>query len=63
MGLISQKAEALFAGLNNRAVAATSSYSETGDFLQHIYSVLVTKNRHNIRSGCLIHEFSITDNL
>ena len=43
-GLISEKTEALYAELNKRAAAATSRYSQTGDFLQHIYSVLVAKN-------------------
>ena len=37
-GLISEKTEALYAELNKRAEAATSSYSATGDFLQYIYS-------------------------
>ena len=60
-GLISEKAEALYAGLNKRAEASTSSYSVTGDFLQYIYFVPVTKNHQNIRSRCLVHEFSITD--
>ena len=36
--LISEKTEALYAELNKRAEAATSSYSATGDFLQYIYS-------------------------
>ena len=43
-GLISEKTETLYAELNERAEAATSSYSVTGDFLQYIYSALVTKN-------------------
>ena len=43
-GLVSEKTEALYAELNKRAAAATSRYSQTGDFLQHIYSVLVAKN-------------------
>ena len=46
--------------LNERAEAATGSYSVTGDFLQYIYSVPVTKNHPNIRSRCLVHEFSFT---
>ena len=53
--------EALYAELSKRAEAATSSYSATGDFLQYIYSVFVTKNHQKIRSGCLVHEFSFTD--
>ena len=47
-GLISEKAEDLYAELNKRAKAATSSFSATGDFLQYIYSVLVTKNHQKI---------------
>ena len=33
----------------------------TGDSLQYIYSVPVSKNRRDIRSRCLVHEFSFTD--
>ena len=54
-GLISKKAEVFFAELNERAEAATVSYSVTGDSLQYIYSVPVTKNHRNIRSRCLVH--------
>ena len=61
LGLISKKTEALYAELNKRAEAATSSYSVTGEFLQYIYSVPVTKYHQNIRSRCLVHEFSFTD--
>ena len=46
--LISEKTEALSAGLNERAEAATSSYSVTDDFLQYYYSMPVTKNHQNI---------------
>ena len=53
--------EALYAELNGRAEGATSGYSVTGDFLQYIYSVAMTKNHHNIRSRCFVHEFSFTD--
>ena len=60
-GLISEKTEVLYAELNERAEAATGSYSGTGDSLQHIYSVPVSKNHRNIRSRCLVHEFSFTD--
>ena len=49
-GLISEKTEVLYAELNERAEAATGSYSVTGDSLQYIYSVPVTKNHRNIRS-------------
>ena len=61
MGLISEKTEVLFTELNERAEAATGSYSITGDSLQHIYSVPVTKNHQNIQSRCLVHELSFTD--
>ena len=37
--LVSEKTEVLYAELNERAEAPTSSYSVTGDFLQYIYSV------------------------
>ena len=47
--------------LNEKAEAATSSYSVTGDSLQFMYSVPVTKNHRNIRSRCSVHEFSFTD--
>ena len=48
-GLISEKTEVLYAELNKRAEAATGSYCVTGDSLQHIYSLPVTKNYRNIR--------------
>ena len=48
-GLISEKTEVLYAELNERAEAATGSYSVTGDSLQYIYSVPVTKNHGNIQ--------------
>ena len=60
-GLISEKTAALYAELNKRVKAATSSYSVTGNFLQYIYSVPVTKNPQNIRSRCLVNEFCLTD--
>ena len=53
--------EALYAELSEIVEAATSSYSATGEFLQHIFSVLVAKNHQKIRSRCLVHEFSFTD--
>ena len=53
MGLVSEKAEALYAELNERVEAATSSYSGTGKFLQYIYSVLVAKVHQKIRSRWL----------
>ena len=40
--------------------AATSSYSATTDFLQHIYSALVVKYHEKIRSRCSVYEFSFT---
>ena len=43
MGLRSEETEALHAELNERAEAATSSYSAAVDFLQYIYLVLVAK--------------------
>ena len=48
--LVSEKAEVLYAGFNKRAEAGTSSYSITGNSLQYIYSLPVTKNDRNIRS-------------
>ena len=51
----------LYTELNKRAEAATGSYSGTGDSLQYIYSVPVSNNHRNIRSRCLVHEFSFTD--
>ena len=60
-GLVSEKTEALYAELNERVEAATSSYSATGEFLQYNYSVLVAKNHQKIRSRCFVHEFSFTD--
>ena len=57
--LISKKKKALYAGLNERTVAATSSYYVSGN-LQYIYSVPVTKNYQNIRSRCLVQEFFFT---
>ena len=62
-GLISEKkrGQVLYAVLNEGAQAATGSYSITGDSLQYIYSLPVTKNHWNIQSRCLVHEFSFTD--
>ena len=50
----------MYAEFNERAEAATSSYFVTDDFLQDIYSVLMTENHQNIQSWCLAHEFSCT---
>ena len=43
--------EVLYIELNERAEAATGSYSKTGDSLQHIYSVPVSKNHQNIQTN------------
>ena len=43
-GLISEKTEVLYAELNERAKTVTGSYSVTGDSLQYIYSLPMTKN-------------------
>ena len=51
-----------YAELNEKAKAATGSYSVTGDPLHYIYSVPMTKDHRNIRSRCLVHEFSFRDN-
>ena len=59
-GLISEKMKVLYAELNEKAEAATRSYSVTGNSLQYIYSVPVTKNHQNIQSKCLVHESSLT---
>ena len=48
-GLLSEKKmEALHAELNERAEAATGSYSAEVDFLQYIYLVLVAKSHQKI---------------
>ena len=43
-GYFLKKMEALHAELNERAEAATGSYSAEVDFLQYIYLVLVAKS-------------------
>ena len=58
-GLISVKTEAFYAEINERAEAATSSYSATDDFLQCIY--FVAKNHQMTLSRCLVYEFSFRD--
>ena len=55
--LIYEKMEALYADLNERAKTATSSYSVTGNFLQYIYSVTVSKNHQKHRLRCLVHKY------
>ena len=47
-GLVSENTEVLYAELNKRVEAATSSYCATGKFLQYAYSVLVIKNHQKI---------------
>ena len=42
-GLISEKTEALYAELNERMEAATSSYTATDRFLQYIKEILYKK--------------------
>ena len=59
--LISEKTEALYAELKERAEKTTRSYSVTGSFLQYIFSLPVTRNHQNIRSRGLIQEFSFTE--
>ena len=58
MRLISEKTEALYVELNERA---TSSYSATGDSLRYIYPVLVARSHQKIRLRCLVHKFFFTD--
>ena len=48
LGLVSEKMVALFAELNERVEAASSSYSAKGKFLQHVYSMFVVKNHQKI---------------
>ena len=60
-GLISEKTDILCAEFNERAEAATGSYSVAGDSLQYIYYVPVSENHRSIRSRCLAHEFSFKD--
>ena len=40
---------------------ATRTYSAVVDFLEYVYSVLVTENHLKSRSRCLVHEFSFTE--
>ena len=60
-GLLSERTEVLYAELNEREEAATASYSVTGDSLQYIYSLTVTKDYRNIQSRGLVHEFFFTN--
>ena len=59
--LISEKTDILCAEFNERAEAATGSYSVAGNSLQYIYYIPVSKNYRSIRSRCLAHEFSFKD--
>ena len=56
-GLIPENMEALYGELNERV----QYYSVTGNFLQYIYFLPVTKNHQNIWSRCLVPKFSITE--
>ena len=60
-GLLSEKKEVLYAEFNERAEAATSSYSATSNILQYIYSVFLAKSGQKNQSKCLVHKFSFTD--
>ena len=55
------KTEALYAELNGKVEAATSSYASTGKFLQYIYFMLVTENYQKIWSRCFVHKFPFID--
>ena len=46
--LVSEKTEVLYAELNERVEAASSSYPATDEFLHYIYSVFVAKNHLKI---------------
>ena len=48
-GLISEKTQAFYIELNERAEAAISSYFASGNFLQYIYAAPVAKNQRGIR--------------
>ena len=62
-GLISEKKQRKLCTLNltKELKQPPSSYSPTGNFLQHIYSVLVVKNHQEIQFRCLVSEFSFID--
>ena len=60
-GVLSEKKEALYAEFNERAEAATSSYSTTSNILQYIYSGFLAKSGQKNQSECLVHKFSFTD--
>ena len=48
MGLLSEKMEVLYAELDERVEAVTSSYSAAGNFSQDIYSVIMAKDHQKI---------------
>ena len=56
-GQFLKKMEALYAELNERAEAATSSYSSTGDFLRYIYSLPVIENHQKSDQGVQLMNF------
>ena len=56
--MCSEKVEALFKEHNERAEAATSSYSSIGDFSRYIHSVLVANKHQKIQSRCFIYKLS-----
>ena len=57
MGLVSEKLKVLYVELKERTEAATGSYSVTGNSLQYIYFVSVSKNDWNIWWRCLFMNF------
>ena len=62
-GLISEKTEALYVELNERAAAAISSYSAPDDFSQHTYSVfwLRIKRKSKVFSSWIfLHKYFLT---
>ena len=60
--LVSEKnGSFVYAELNKTVEVATRSYSTTCKFLRYIYSALKAKNYQNIRSRCLVHQFSFPD--
>ena len=64
MGLISEKTKVLYAKFNERAEAATGSYSVTGDSLQYIYFVPLSElSEHSINmfsSSIFLHRYFLT---
>ena len=60
-GLIPEKKEVLYSELNEKAGAATSSYSATSNFLQYIYSVLVAKNHQGVSLMNFLSQIFVND--